>query len=1078
MNDLLRRKPALYVSATIVVFLCVMLRWTLDPYLEAHPTLTVLLPAVVFAGYLGGLSLALFATLLSVIGGISIMRVTQGGSFQAHSVVPQMVSLAVVGVTISLICHQFHIARRRAEEASARRASQGLTEKLLAQQEAESQLRHLADTMPHLVWIARPDGYHEFYNKRWYDYVGKSFEQTKGAGWATVLHPDDVERSESRWKQAIETGEPYEIEYRFRSHDGDYRWFLGRALPLRDEMGTIVKWFGTCTDIHHTKLDEIRDRFLLELEAVIRTHVDPHDITQAAARLLGEHIGANRCAYADVEEDQDTFNLTGDYNDGVPSIIGRYRFADFGEECLRLMREGKPCVVEDSEIHPSAQAVIESYRKAEIRAAISVPVLRADKLVAAMAVHQATPRKWTAAEVELVQQVASRCWESIERARVERELRENEQRLRLAQHVGRVGSFEWSIRDDVVVWTPELEALYGLPPGSLQGGFDAWRKFVMPEDVQKIEEAVKEAIAARIPELSYEFRALLPNNRVRWLHGQSRFYYDPDGKPISMIGVNIDIDEQKRNEQAARAVEERFRRAILDAPIPIIMHAEDGEILEISGAFTKLTGYSKGDFATFADWLRAAYGEEAESARNMMSDWSHERIGVAEQDFTMRTRAGEQRIWRFTAASPGWLPDGRRYLVAMAIDVTEQRRTAREREAVLESERAARIEQERIGRMKDEFLATLSHELRTPLNAILGWAQILSRDTPSRKPADLQKAIETIYRNARVQSQLIDDLLDMNRIISGKISLKVEKVDASEVVSSAVESVRPAADAKDIQIISVLDTTAGPINGDPGRLQQIFWNLLTNAIKFTPKSGRIEVMLRAYESRVELSICDNGQGISPDFLPYVFDRFRQADGSISRRHGGLGLGLAIVKQLVELHGGTIRAESEGENRGSRFIVSLPQLALTRIRSGSRKGDGSSEVVIISPDCQSLEGLRVLVVDDEPDARSLIKRFLEECNAVVITADSAKQGLSALQETKPDIIISDIGMPDVDGLEFIRQVRALEQKNGGRTPAVALTAFARQEDRHRALHAGYQVHICKPVEASELVATVASLAHVT
>jgi CheY-like chemotaxis protein len=375
--------------------------------------------------------------------------------------------------------------------------------------------------------------------------------------------------------------------------------------------------------------------------------------------------------------------------------------------------------------------------------------------------------------------------------------------------------------------------------------------------------------------------------------------------------------------------------------------------------------------------------------------------------------------------------------------------------------------------MKDEFLANLSHELRTPLNAILGWSQILRPH--GQRDAEIAEGLSVIERNARVQTQLIEDLLDMSRIISGKIRLDVQQVNIQEVVNAAVDSVRHSADAKGIRLQVLLDPLAGPVRGDPGRLQQCFWNLLSNAIKFTSKGGKVQVTLERVNSHLEVCVIDNGQGIKPEFLPHVFERFRQADASTNRRYGGLGLGLSIVKHLVELHGGTIRAKSAGEGCGATFCIELPITVVETQKPGTRH-PGSYTLESPAAEYPSLAGLTILAVDDEPDGRELIKRVLEDCGAKVVLAASAQEGLSMVLSERPDLIISDIGMPEEDGYEFMKKVRALRPEDGGRTPAAALTAFARAEDRTRALRAGYQTHVSKPVEPTELTAVAASLAN--
>jgi signal transduction histidine kinase/CheY-like chemotaxis protein len=398
-----------------------------------------------------------------------------------------------------------------------------------------------------------------------------------------------------------------------------------------------------------------------------------------------------------------------------------------------------------------------------------------------------------------------------------------------------------------------------------------------------------------------------------------------------------------------------------------------------------------------------------------------------------------------------------------------------ERQHLLASERAARAEAERAGRMKDEFLATLSHELRTPLNAILGWAQVLRRLADD--PEEVKNGMEIIERNARVQGQLIEDLLDMSRIISGKVRLEVQSTDPANIIDAAIESVGPAAEAREVRIQKRIGRSS-PVLGDPNRLQQILWNLLSNAVKFTPKGGSVTVSLDRVASNVEIAVADTGVGIAAEFLPHVFERFRQADASTTRKHGGLGLGLAICQQLAELHGGSVRAESPGEGKGATFTLSLPISAILQPTEQMLK-PARGEALSPKVDCRQtdLTGVKVLVIDDDADARGLVYRLLTDCKAQVTTASSAVEALRLLAASRPDIVISDIGMPEMDGYQFIEKVRATYASRE-EIPAIALTAFARPEDRRRALAAGYQSHLSKPVEPAELLAMVADLARGT
>ncbi|HYG09152.1 MAG TPA: ATP-binding protein [Pyrinomonadaceae bacterium] len=409
-------------------------------------------------------------------------------------------------------------------------------------------------------------------------------------------------------------------------------------------------------------------------------------------------------------------------------------------------------------------------------------------------------------------------------------------------------------------------------------------------------------------------------------------------------------------------------------------------------------------------------------------------------------------------------PDG---LSVYFHDINKRKQAERERERLLREAQEA-------NQLKDDFLAMLSHELRTPLTAILGWSRLLQMSDFDKEAT--ARALLTIERNAQAQTQLIDDLLDTSRIITGKMRLDVRPVDLASVIVAAVDTARPAAEAKDINLQTILDTQADPISGDPDRLQQVVWNLLSNAIKFTPKGGRVQVRLERVDSHIEITVADTGRGIAPEFLPHVFDRFRQADQTTTRTHGGLGLGLAIVRQLAELHGGSVRVESGGEGRGTSFCVSLPLLPLRQESVGDAPRAPAlarSEAKAACP--PELDGLRVLVVDDEPDTRELLAAVLTSCGARVIQAATAVEAFEHVERTRPDVLITDIGMPEEDGYSLLARIRSLPPERGGGMPAAALTAYARAEDRVRVLRSGFQMHVPKPVEPAELITVVANLA---
>ncbi len=535
--------------------------------------------------------------------------------------------------------------------------------------------------------------------------------------------------------------------------------------------------------------------------------------------------------------------------------------------------------------------------------------------------------------------------------------------------------------------------------------------------------------------------------------------------------VREHMAQQETAQRAIREADQRFRLLVENIEdYAIFMIDTEGRVASWNSGAEQILGYSAEEvlgqsaarfFVAGDDVLEREMREAQASGRAVSSGW--------------RLRKGGGRLFAEGVLSA--VRDDAGHLLGytkLMRDVTETRRIEIEREHLLQSERAARNEAERASRMKDEFLATLSHELRTPLNAILGWSQVLRR-VPDAKP-ELGDGLKAIERNARAQAQIIEDLLDMSSIISGKVRLNMQRVDLVPVLEASVNAVRPAAEAKGIDLAERVDSPLPPVGGDPNRLQQVFWNLLTNAVKFTPKNGRVAITLERVNSHMEISVADTGEGIDEAFLPYVFERFRQADASTSRRYGGLGLGLSIVKQLVELHGGSVSAESAGRGKGSKFTVELPIVEANVEPAGAAREQPqrsvSDDLAGTFP-ATSLEGIRVLVVDDEPDARALIERLLKECSAAVTTASSASEALEHMERSKPDVLISDIGMPENDGYALIRAIRRLEGK-GAAIPAIALTAYARAEDRMKAVEAGYQLHLAKPVDPLKLVSMVTSL----
>jgi PAS domain S-box-containing protein len=591
--------------------------------------------------------------------------------------------------------------------------------------------------------------------------------------------------------------------------------------------------------------------------------------------------------------------------------------------------------------------------------------------------------------------------------------------------------------------------------------------------------------------VAWQFEIIGQKGTRRWMETHAVPLPLPDGR-VAQLAVTRDVSERKRAEEREKRrqqqlegvnirlqneVEARRASSIAEARLSAIVESSDDAIISktLDGIITSWNAGARAIFGYSADEVIGQsilivvpperHEEEANILRRLRNG---ERINHFE---TERLRKDGSRVEISLSVSP--VRDASGTIVGaskIAREITEKKLVEREKEKLLEAERHAREEAQRINRLKDEFLATLSHELRTPLNAIMGWSQMMGLGTMTGE--DMKEAGRIIERNSRTQKQLIDDLLDMSRIVAGKLRLELQAVDPLSFIEAAIETVRPSASVKDIRVEHLLDPLAGPISGDPARLQQVLWNLLSNAVKFTPKGGRIQVRLERVNSNIEITVSDTGQGIDPEFLPHLFERFRQADASTTRRYGGLGIGLAIAKEIIELHGGTIRAKSAGE--GATFVLTLPVLILEGARGPARVHPTAPSAIPLEAGLTELSGLKVLFVDDEPDARGLVKRLLEECGAEVITAPNAQEALDLSAQCVPDIVISDIGMPDIDGYEFLRKLRASNQLSAA-VPAIALTAFARSEDRTRALRAGFISHVAKPIEPSELLATVAVVA---
>ncbi|HKG23959.1 MAG TPA: GAF domain-containing protein, partial [Blastocatellia bacterium] len=784
-------------------------------------------------------------------------------------------------------------------------------------EENERDYRLLADAVPQMVWTSLADRGINYTNRGWHEYTGQSLEETLGSGWTEVLHPEDSDRTIETWRRAVESGSQYQVIYRLRrGADGAFRWHIGRALPLRDEAGNVVKWFGTCTDIEDQKRSEESLRFLAEASHVLSSSLEYETTLKTVARLAVP-VFADWCAVDMFDESGAISRLIVAHKDPEKVELAHELQRHYSPDPNRLspigevLRTGKSLFI--PEIHDSLLEAnasdagnLQLIRALGLKSCIAVPLLARGTILGAITfVSAESGRVYDSEDLTFAQELAQRAALAVDNARLYDETRRALDTRQQAVELHR------TVEERLSLLVQASETLIATP--------------VLSEVLPAILNLSSSLVAA---DAHAVWRYTLADNQWRI---------------VSASGLS------EGYKHAAIQVADSTA-STMDSPIV----AEDV--------------YAEPLLAARTDFHRL---ENIQSLMAVPLRTRGRLSGTLVFYYRVRHRFSELEIRIATALSN---------MAAAAITSA----------GLYEEQILMRAEAERANRTKDEFLATVSHELRTPLNAIMGWSQILRRGKYDE--SSLRHAVETIERNARAQGQIINDILDVSRIITGKLPLDVRPLELSSVIESAIETVRPAAQAKEIRIQTILDTGAGPVSGDVNRLQQVIWNLLSNAVKFSPRGGRVQVRLERVNSHVEITVSDTGRGITPDFLPWVFDRFRQADSSTSRTHGGLGLGLAIVRHLVELHGGTVHAESEGEGKGAVFTVTLPILLGVSRLSPLESGHPAEDQALSMESVPSLHGLRVLVIDDEADARELLKAMLVPCGAEILTASSAAEAI--------------------------------------------------------------------------------------
>ncbi|MDZ8056573.1 MAG: PAS domain S-box protein [Aulosira sp. ZfuVER01] len=762
---------------------------------------------------------------------------------------------------------------------------------------SETLYRTLSEVVPDFIWSCDENGQADFVNPRWIEYTGLTLEELNAGGLAQVNHPEDFPRLMEQWEIAKQKGELFEAEFRYRRKDGAYRWFMGRAVPIKDDNGKITSWIGTSTDIHDRKQAEI---------------------------ALRE-----------------------------------------SEEQFRRLANAMPQIV------------------------------------------------WTTnanGEVDYVSQ----------------------------QWFDYAGLTLEQTQDQ----TQYLQVIH---PDDVSQLYAQWSAAIESASLYQTEVRIKRAA----------------DGKYRWFLTRAVPVKTEAGEIIAWYGTSTDIHDRKqaeveREQLLAReqSANETLRRFIEHTPVAVVMLDREMRYLfasqrwmrEYASGYTDLKGLSHYEVMS----------DTPERWRQIHQRCLAGATERCEEDYYLRYDGSAQ--WLYWEILPWYASAGEiGGIIIFAENITERKQAAQERQNLLEREQAAREQAETANRIKDEFLAVLSHELRSPMNPILGWAKLLQ--TGKLDEARTKQAIATIERNAKLQSELIEDLLDVSRILRGKLSLTVSPINLALTIQAAIETVRLAAEAKSIQIETRLDPGLRMVLGDSTRLQQVVWNLLSNAVKFTPPQGRVEVQLEQVGNQAQITVSDTGIGITPKFLPHVFEYFRQEDGATTRKFGGLGLGLAIVRHLVELHGGTVKAESRGEDLGATFTVRLP-LILTQPKV-------NMDLQLSEPSLD-LQGIQVLVVDDDTDTRDLVTFVLQQVGARVIAVSSASEAITALTQSCCDVLLSDIGMPEMDGYMLMRQIKALPSLQGGQIKAIALTAYAGDFNQQQALQAGFQRHIAKPIEPEQLI----------
>jgi PAS domain S-box-containing protein len=865
-----------------------------------------------------------------------------------------------------------------------------------------------------------------------------------------LMHPDDFAKLPTQFQKlyALQDGESLEFEFRMQHVHGEWRWLADRAtIFTRTTDGQPHQVLGCAQDITARKQTEL------------------------ALSLANEQFQLAAAAIDSLIYDWDVVTDRVTRTEGLVNVLG-YTPAEVEPTNRWWQNQIHPADLQQLPYTPNSDSAPNHRYNQEYRIRHKlghyVTVFDSGLIL----------RDETGKPIRVVGNVI----DISDRKQAENALRESEERLRLALKAADQGLYDLNVQTGAAIVSPEYVRMLGYDPETFEETNAKWLERLHPDDVQSTSQAYLDYITGQRPDYRVEFRQRTQTGDWKWILSLGKIVeWDEAGNPLRLVGTHTDITDRKRAEEALQRSQERLNLALEAAGMGTWKWNITADEVSWSTKLEEMFGLSPGTFdSSFQTFIARLHPDDQD---------------LVLQAATRTIREGADLNVEFRIVKPNgalcWvIAKGKVFhdlsgrplqMTGVTLDITERKRIEAERANILQREQAARQQAEAASRMKDEFLAIVSHELRSPLNAILGWSRLLR--TRKMNPEKTEQALASIERNAQAQTQLIEDLLDISRIIRGTIRLYLRPVNLISVLQAAIDTTRPTADNKSIQIETHFEPSVY-VSGDPDRLQQIVWNLLSNAIKFTSEGGRVIVRLETGCEReadtavtpipsfpsayAQITVTDTGKGIDPNFLPHVFDRFTQADSTTTRNETGLGLGLAIVRNLVELHGGKIYADSPGLGQGAIFTVKLPLLPNS---AQSLQPTAPNSAL---PSSEILDGIQVLVVDDEADTRDFLVAALEQFGAKVTAVDSVQAALTQLTQNRPNILLSDLGMPGQDGFELIQQIRLLPPAAGGNIPAAALTAYVRGEDRNRAIEAGFQFHVPKPIDPAQLLTVVKQL----